>query len=75
MGAVAQGVYYVTASHRVPSVEPGVHSRPFGTRHARRVGVPRTACGLAALQWPIFHELRFDARVLSSCADCSATLG
>ena len=45
--------------------------RPFGARHARRVGSLITLCGLFAVEWPMFWDMEFDAADASACEACS----
>jgi hypothetical protein len=45
-------------------------SRPYGLQHARRVGSAYTACGLPALGWRYFWDMRFGEEPDSTCAEC-----
>lgn len=61
---------YVSAAHRrldrtfVVPMEV-----PFGTSHVREVGSSHTACGLPALNWPIFWDTEYD-EVDDICREC-----
>lgn len=67
--------YLVTARHRLATRTPGrLPWRPYGVHHARRVGDPFTACGIAAVEWRMFWTMVFDGRSEHACADCAAVL-
>jgi hypothetical protein len=63
--------WYVTATHTI-----GAHGAelPYGTRHARGPGDPMTACGLRALDWPIFWDMPFSGRQEQACPACAQHL-
>jgi hypothetical protein len=44
---------------------------PYGVRHARQIGTPKTACGLPALTWTNFHGMRFSPGDDRTCPACS----
>ena len=51
--------------------QDGVLWWPSGTRHARKNEDLLTLCGLFAVEWKAFWEMRFDPDAASSCADCA----
>lgn len=61
----------VTARHRV-TVTSGFDRlwRPYGPHHARRAGDGRTLCGLVAIEFVIFWDMRFDPFDRQSCPEC-----
>ena len=64
--------YLVSARHRVPPARGSDQGwQPYSTYHAREVGASRTVCGLPALGWPYFWDLRFVPRQPMACLDCS----
>lgn len=63
----------VSATHAVPDHSlstSGTGRRPYGVRHARRLGEPETICGIPAINWVNFHEQRYVAGAPDSCAQC-----
>jgi hypothetical protein len=62
--------WYITASHvlRLPSGSDRFEV-PWGTGHLRQVGSTDTACGLPALNWPIFWGLNAED-LASGCETC-----
>lgn len=65
--------WYVTGSHRLRSQSPsGPAEVPFGRAHLRQVGSSSTACGLPALNWPIFWDLAVNTPV-DMCPECRWT--
>jgi hypothetical protein len=70
--ATAPRQWYVTAPHRTINRDDGEPFEvPFGIGHVRKVGAPETACGLAALNWPILWDLDLDlADAGAMCPDC-----
>lgn len=50
--------WYVTAKHgRVNRSVTDAYVVPFGPAHLREAGGADTACGLPALNWPIFWDV------------------
>lgn len=68
--------YYVSARHgRIERVGNRAGSwQPFGNHHARQVGAPVTACGLAAHDWRMFWELPFPSTPEATCPACMAVV-
>lgn len=67
--------WFVSSSHRVPAGPSEDRTvAPFGTRHARRPGDTTTACGRAALGWPMFWLSEFVGTGENDCAACSAAV-
>jgi hypothetical protein len=62
--------YLVSAPHRLPAGRVGDLPRPYGVRHARRVGSLQTACGRPAVTWPYFWDLSFNAPNPDRCPAC-----
>ena len=61
---------FVTAKHRTRSWEDsGGTWVPFATHHARRPGDLVTLCGVSAVEWRIFWDLRFSSTDARSCED------
>jgi hypothetical protein len=70
----ARPSWFATAAQKVRARSGHPHQGaivPWGTVHGRRLGSPRTACGLACLTWPVFFDVdvRYE-RALEICADC-----
>ena len=67
--------WFVSTKHRVPVGPPENRSlAPFGPRHARRPGDTTTACGLAAMGWPMFWLTEFSGARENECARCAAAV-
>jgi hypothetical protein len=67
--------YYVTSTSRYRRAGASVdQDRPWGLRHARRLGNPLTACGTLASNWPTFLNRRFDSRDDANCPKCVRAL-
>lgn len=69
--------HFVSARHgtQLRDAATGVTGwRPYGLQHARTVGSPTTACGLSAVEWPIFWELAFPRSPEKSCEECLAVV-
>jgi hypothetical protein len=61
---------YVTARHaRLNRGATDPHEVPFGAAHVREPGGAETACGLAALNWPIFWDVTLSPG-LDMCVEC-----
>lgn len=62
--------WYITASH-VLRLPPGSapFEVPWGTSHLRQLGAAETACGLPAMNWPIFWDLNAET-VEAVCETC-----
>jgi len=60
--------WYVTATHTVGAYAA---ERPYGIRHARSPGDRFTACGLRAVDWPLFWDLPFHGRQERACRTCA----
>lgn len=60
--------WFVTARqrHREPYGEP----RPWGAVHVKRLGEPRTACGVVSLGWQVFWSLPAATVLAELCAEC-----
>lgn len=68
---VAGGPWFVCTRNRGAARQgAGVVPTPWGTEHAKKVGLPWTACGLPALGWQTFHEQPFGGRPGDTCVDC-----
>ena len=68
--------WFVTARHRRSTLVDGTPTwTPYGVRHARRVGEPRTACGEAALGWVLFWEMPFAPGTDRLCRACCEAVG
>lgn len=65
--------HFVSARHGTQQRDPGTGAtswRPYGVQHARSVGSPLTACGLSAVEWPMFWEMAFPRNTVESCEEC-----
>jgi hypothetical protein len=60
--------WFVTARHRRTGTngEP----RPWGAVHVKRIGEPRTACGVVCLGWLVFWRLPAGSVLSELCAAC-----
>lgn len=70
--------HFVSARHGTRRSLPGgdlASWHPYGVQHARTVGSQLTACGISAVEWPIFWEMAFPREPESSCEDCLVALG
>ncbi|TCI99316.1 MULTISPECIES: hypothetical protein [Aeromicrobium] len=63
--------YFASSPHR--RQVPGGWG-PYGTFHAREVGSPTTACGMAAIEWKVFYDQGFTAVNPQACRDCIQVL-
>lgn len=61
----------LVSARRAISIRSDGTRAPYGPHHARRAGDPTTLCGLAAIEWTIFWEMRFIADHPTSCAECA----
>lgn len=66
--------WYVTSAHRVVRQERGSAVVPFAVGHLKEVGSAATACGLPALDWPIFWDLPL-SQADNGCPECAGVLG
>ncbi len=67
--------FFVTAPYRLTFGEwPNDRWIPAGEVHARHAGSGRTACGLVALEWPIFWGHEFEPGP-ESCRGCLRIVG
>ena len=65
-------LWITTAPHLQPGSPEG--RMPWGTRHLKEEGAPRTACGEPAGQWRLFRHVRFDALSAESCQRCAKVM-
>ena len=73
MTQLGPDTYFVTAPYRLTVGEwPIDRWAPKGGTHARRAGTAFTACGLPALEWPIFWEYQFAGSREDACPRCAA---
>jgi hypothetical protein len=62
------GSWITSGPHETP---PSIPERaPWGTRHARIGGAPRSACGMSAVTWKVFWNLPFRTSHPDACPDC-----
>lgn len=62
--------WYVTARHRrADASATDAYLVPFGPAHLREAGGADTACGLPALNWPIFWDVT-PSPGLEMCIEC-----
>ena len=66
------GDWFVTSRHF--TARPNSPRRPFGTKHLRRIGERRTACGRWAVEWPMYFDADMDARS-DMCGVCAQRTG
>ncbi len=67
--------WLVATPHRRLGIGPsGFGWTPYGLRHARQMGSNRTACGLPAVSWVIFHELAFVPGANGTCRECASVI-
>jgi hypothetical protein len=71
-GGIRANTLLVTARHRL-TVGAGLDRawRPSGRHHARRAGESRTQCGIVAIEWVLFWDMRFDPGDKHSCSECA----
>lgn len=65
--------WFLTARHR----QTGDHGepRPWGAVHVKRIGEPRTACGVVCLGWQVFWRVPADSMLTELCAACREAAG
>ena len=65
--------HFVSARHGTQHRDPASGATswlPYGVQHARTVGSPLTACGIAAVEWPMFWEMAFPRSPEQTCEEC-----
>lgn len=60
--------WFVTARQRQPG--PYGEPRPWGAVHVKRLGEPKTACGVVTLGWQVFWRVPADSALADLCAAC-----